>query len=110
MTFFYGVYDAKARRLTYSNAGHNPPVVVRADGSAVRLATGGMVVGLFDHAVFEQDEVPLEPGDRLVLFTDGITEPNRPRARSSGTIGSWRRSSALAPRTRMDCSAPSSTR
>ena len=78
VTFFYGVYDANARRLTYSNAGHNPPAVVRADGSVERLTTGGMVVGVFDHAGFDQGEVLLEPGDRLVLFTDGITEAESP--------------------------------
>ena len=74
VTFFYGVYDSNMRRLTYSNAGHNPPVIVRADGSVLRLAAGGMVVGIVDSATYEQDEVRLDPGDRLVLFTDGITE------------------------------------
>ena len=74
VTFFYGVYDAKTRRMTFSNAGHNPPVVARRDGSISRLATGGMVVGVFEHAAFEEGEVQLEPGDRLVLFTDGIPE------------------------------------
>ena len=74
VTFFYGVYDSTTRCLTYSNAGHNPPAIVRADGSVVRLAAGGMVVGMFDLATYEQGEVRLDPGDRLVLFTDGITE------------------------------------
>ena len=46
VTFFYGVYDSTTRCLTYSNAGHNPPAIVRADGSLVRLAAGGMVVGM----------------------------------------------------------------
>jgi sigma-B regulation protein RsbU (phosphoserine phosphatase) len=74
VTLFYGVYDARRRRLIYTNAGHNPPAVVRADGSIVRLATGGMVVGLIDAVSYGQDEVTLDPGDRVVLFTDGITE------------------------------------
>ena len=74
VTFFYGVYDSTTRCLMYSNAGHNPPAIVRADGSVVRLAAGGMVVGMFDLATYEQGEVRLNPGDRLVLFTDGITE------------------------------------
>src|SRR5262245_52043243 len=74
VTLFYGVYDSKTRRLTYSNAGHNPPALVRADGSVLRLAGGGMVVGMVDAATYEQEEVALGPGDRLVLFTDGLTE------------------------------------
>jgi sigma-B regulation protein RsbU (phosphoserine phosphatase) len=74
VTFFYGVYDSNTRRLTYTNAGHNPPAIVRADGSVLRLAGGGMVVGMVDAATYEQEEVALDPGDRLVLFTDGITE------------------------------------
>jgi serine phosphatase RsbU (regulator of sigma subunit) len=74
VTFFYGVYDSTTRCLTYSNAGHNPPAIVRADGSIVRLGAGGMVVGMFDLASYEQGEARLDPGDRLVLFTDGITE------------------------------------
>ena len=74
VTFFYGVYDSPTRCLTYSNAGHNPPAIVRADGSVVRLAAGGMVVGMMDLATYDQGEVRLDPGDRLVLFTDGITE------------------------------------
>lgn len=74
VTFFYGVYDTNIRCLTYSNAGHNPPAIVRADGSVLRLAAGGMVVGIVDSATYEQDTVRLDPGDRLVLFTDGITE------------------------------------
>jgi serine phosphatase RsbU (regulator of sigma subunit) len=74
VTFFYGVYDSNTSRLTYSNAGHNPPAVVRADGSVLRLSSGGMVVGMVDAATYEQEAVTLGPGDRLVLFTDGITE------------------------------------
>jgi serine phosphatase RsbU (regulator of sigma subunit) len=74
VTFFYAVYDSTTRCLTYSNAGHNPPAIVRSDGSVARLSAGGMVVGMFDLATYEQGEVRLDPGDRLVLFTDGITE------------------------------------
>ncbi len=74
VTFFYAVYDTETRDLTFANAGHNPPLVVSADGSVRRLATGGMVLGVFDAANFEQDRARLAPGDRLVLFTDGIVE------------------------------------
>ena len=77
VTFFYAVYDAGSRALTYVNAGHCPPVVVGADGSVRRLATGGPVLGIFDAATFEQGHVDLAPGDRVVLFTDGIVEAER---------------------------------
>jgi sigma-B regulation protein RsbU (phosphoserine phosphatase) len=74
VTFFYGVVDTDTRTLHYTNAGHNFPILVRADGSVVRLATGGLVLGVAAEAHYEQDSVALKAGDRLVLFTDGITE------------------------------------
>jgi sigma-B regulation protein RsbU (phosphoserine phosphatase) len=74
VTFFYGVLDTDGRTLHYTNAGHNFPILVRADGSVVRLATGGLVLGVATDARYSQDAVGLQSGDRLVLFTDGITE------------------------------------
>ncbi|MEW6365434.1 MAG: SpoIIE family protein phosphatase [Acidobacteriota bacterium] len=89
-TFFYGLYDDVRRTLTYVNAGHNPPMLFRAVGRAggdaqhelqpatgfqfIRLGTGGMVVGLFPDAGYQQETVQLLPGDVLVVFTDGIAE------------------------------------
>ena len=78
VTLFYGVYDASARVLRYCNAGHNPPVLAREDGSIERLATGGTVAGVFEDAAYESGQVRLGPGDRLVLFTDGVTEAGAP--------------------------------
>jgi serine phosphatase RsbU (regulator of sigma subunit) len=60
-------------RLTYCNAGHNPPLLVRYSGTQ-RLETGGMVVGMIKQATFEEETIQLEPGDLLVAFSDGITE------------------------------------
>lgn len=74
ITFFYAVLDAEGHRLTYTNAGHNPPLMARQDGSCLRLETGGAVLGIFRDADYEQASVELWPGDRLVMFTDGITE------------------------------------
>lgn len=74
ITFFYCMLDAKRMRLTYSNAGHNPGVVARRDGSMLRLERGGTVLGPFARCVFEQGEIPVESGDRILLFTDGVTE------------------------------------
>jgi sigma-B regulation protein RsbU (phosphoserine phosphatase) len=74
VTFFFAVYDARSRRLTYTNAGHLPPLLFR-EGKVERLRTGGTVVGLFPTARYEVGEVRLEPQDLLLAFTDGITEP-----------------------------------
>lgn len=74
VTLFYGVYDGATGRLTYTNAGHLPPVIFRR-GSMLRLDGGGTVVGLFPSARYEQVEVQIEPGDMLLAFTDGMTEP-----------------------------------
>jgi sigma-B regulation protein RsbU (phosphoserine phosphatase) len=76
-TMFYAQYDPSARRLTYVNAGHNPPIVLRkrAGSSHVeRLETGGTVVGLLPQFAWEQATVALAPGDLVVAFTDGVSE------------------------------------
>jgi len=73
-TFFYAVYDGATRRLIYTNAGHPPPFYFHR-GKIERLATGGTVVGLFKLAAYEQAVVQLEPGDMILAFTDGMTEP-----------------------------------
>lgn len=72
-TFFYGEYDTVSRRLSFVNAGHNPPVILRGS-EVVRLEAGGPVVGLLPLACYEQAECALAPGDIFVGFTDGISE------------------------------------
>lgn len=74
ITFFYAVFDARSRRLLYSNGGHNAPIVLRRDGSIDRLSSGGQALGIFEEERYEQEEITLAEGDRLALFTDGITE------------------------------------
>src|SRR5689334_5859315 len=76
ITFFYGLLDTERRRFVYANGGHCPPVLMRAGGEAVRLEAGGLMLGPFPDLPFEQGEIELQPGDRLLLFTDGITEAN----------------------------------
>ncbi len=73
-TFFFGVYDEPTATLTYTNAGHLPPIHIH-DGSATRLEVNGMVVGAFDFAAYDESRVSLAPTDLLVFFTDGISEP-----------------------------------
>jgi serine phosphatase RsbU (regulator of sigma subunit)/FixJ family two-component response regulator len=74
ITFFYCLLDGATKRLVYTNAGHNAPILLRRDGSLVRLQEGGTALGLFDDWTYLQDEAELASGDRLVLFTDGVTE------------------------------------
>ncbi|MDT5294422.1 MAG: phosphoserine phosphatase RsbU/P [Acidobacteriota bacterium] len=73
-TLFLALYDDGARTLRYTNAGHNAPVLVRADGSVERLWKGGTVLGAFDSVKFEEGETTLGEDDLLVVFSDGLTE------------------------------------
>ena len=72
-TFFFGVYDEPTATLTYTNAGHLPPIHVH-NGGATRLEVNGMVVGAFDFATYDESRVSMAAGDLLVFFTDGISE------------------------------------
>jgi phosphoserine phosphatase RsbU/P len=74
ITFFYAHLDGSRRELQYVNAGHNAPIVMRRNGSHERLKLGGGVLGLFANQHFDLGNVTLNSGDRLVLFTDGVTE------------------------------------
>src|SRR5215469_16658487 len=67
-------YDPATRKLTYVNAGHNSPVIRHANATTDRLESGGLPLGISDHAGFPSSEVQLQPGDTLVLFTDGVVE------------------------------------
>ena len=72
-TMFYGVVDAETRRLTYANAGHSPPLLVR-DGRLTHLSAGGGVLGIDPHGRWGHESVTLRPGDVVVIYTDGLTE------------------------------------
>ncbi|HSD46426.1 MAG TPA: SpoIIE family protein phosphatase [Pyrinomonadaceae bacterium] len=74
VTAFYAVVNVPNRTLAFSNAGHNPSLLMRNDGECVRLDAGGSVLGAFPNEPFAQEEIQLRPGDRLLLFTDGLTE------------------------------------
>ena len=74
-TLFLAHYDAVTRVVRYSNGGQLPPLVLRPDGSLLRLDQGGTVVGLLDNMEYEEGAVTLEPGDILIAYSDGITEP-----------------------------------
>lgn len=74
VTFCYCTIDAADRRLTYASAGHCPPLVLRGSGAAVSLNEGETPLGIIPDQKYADTEAQLEPGDRLVLYTDGLTE------------------------------------
>ena len=75
VTLFYGIYDPATNEFTYANGGHNPPLIVHADGSSTVLAmTGGVALGVVPSIQYEQTTVALSPGDTILLYTDGITD------------------------------------
>jgi sigma-B regulation protein RsbU (phosphoserine phosphatase) len=74
-TLFLGIYDGATRRLTYANGGHLSPILISNDGSTHLLDCSGTVVGLFDNLSFPEATVQLRPGDVLITYSDGVTEP-----------------------------------
>jgi sigma-B regulation protein RsbU (phosphoserine phosphatase) len=71
-------------RFAYGNAGHNPPLLVRRDGRVERLERGGSALGLFPAMTYEEDERAFDPGDVLVVYTDGLVEARDPGRRQFG--------------------------
>jgi len=76
ITFFFCVLDTKTGDLRFANAGHNPPIVVRASGEAEMLEGGGPVLGILPIASYSEMRINLQKGDMLVLYSDGVTEAN----------------------------------
>jgi len=83
-TFFLARIDPGTRALRFSNAGHNWPVVLKARGGRALLERGGTVLGILEGAQFEEDGFTLAPGDRLVCYTDGVTEATDPAGEQFG--------------------------
>ena len=73
-TFCYAHVDPASRRIVYSNAGHNPPLLIHQNGTVAQLTEGGMVLGIFPDSAYAQAALRMASGDRLVFYTDGITE------------------------------------
>ncbi len=74
VSFFYGELDSPSGQLEYVNAGHNPPILLRASGQVERLKADGLILGVFSGARYAQSRVTLERGDLLVAYSDGVTE------------------------------------
>lgn len=80
-TLFYGEYDVEERVLTYVNAGHNPPLILRQEGDRarlIRLESEGPPIGMFRDTIYEGRSCLLQPGDVFIAYTDGITESSNP--------------------------------
>ena len=78
ISFFFAVFDPRIGELVYSNAGHNPPLLIRHDGSVERLETGGLLLGIFSSTKYEEGRSRMEAGDVLLIFSDGVTEATDP--------------------------------
>jgi len=74
VTCFLASVSPETGRLVYVNAGHNPPLVIRTDGSFERLSEGGTPLGLFDGVEYDSGNAELMPGDVLLIFSDGVSE------------------------------------
>ena len=97
-TLFYGIFEQTTQTLRYVNAGHNPPLVIRQDGSIVRLETGGGPVGLFPNENYQEGAIHLNSGDMILAYTDGVTEATDPDGGEWGEEGV--RQAAVASATR----------
>ena len=85
VTVFYGIYNIRTGEVTYCNAGHNPPHIIKSDCTIEILPKPkSMVVGAFELAKYKEDTLQLEKGDTLVMFTDGVTEAMNPNREEFG--------------------------
>jgi phosphoserine phosphatase RsbU/P len=86
-TLFYGIFDRETRTLRYVNAGHNPAVVLRRDGSILSLESGGAPVGMFPDSNYQESSVQLNAGDLVIIYTDGVVEATNPAGEDWGVEG-----------------------
>jgi sigma-B regulation protein RsbU (phosphoserine phosphatase) len=102
ITFFYGILDAEKKNFIHTRAGHNAPMLVRGNGSIRLLEAGGAAFGLFSDYPYQQQEVALTSGDRILLFTDGVTEAMNT---NGDEFGEERLAELLATHRRLDAAA-----
>ena len=94
VTVFYGIYDLKTGEIDFTNAGHNPPYILHADGTVEMLKSEcNLVLGAIEGMTFKNESLRLNPGDALVMFTDGVTEAEN---KDHEQFGEARLESALA--------------
>jgi serine phosphatase RsbU (regulator of sigma subunit) len=87
ITLFYAVYTPSDGTLTYVNAGQNPPLIRRRDGSFERLLGTGVALGMFDRSTYASALTRIEPGEQLILYSDGITEAENPAGQPLEELG-----------------------
>lgn len=83
-TCFYAVLEAEGNEVRYSNAGHDPPLLFSMNGGTARLRTGGLVLGFLEHVEYQEEVIRMDPGDVLVMYSDGITEAEDDQGRQFG--------------------------
>jgi len=98
VTAWYGVWEPSTGEIVYASAGHNPPLMIRADGMAEELTAKGIALGVINTIKLEERRVTLNPGDVLLPYTDGITEALRSDGTEFGVVGL--QSTAASVRTR----------
>ncbi len=87
VTLVLGIYEPDSGRLAYVNCGQNPPMLRRASGRFERLTEGGMALGMFEGATYTAGSLTLDPGDVLLLFSDGVTEAENPSGVAFDDVG-----------------------
>jgi sigma-B regulation protein RsbU (phosphoserine phosphatase) len=87
ITLFYGVFDIGTGELTYVNAGHTRPLVMRGDATIARLNDGGVALGMFEGSTFQAGRITLAPEDLLAIYSDGITEAENPQGQPFDEAG-----------------------
>jgi phosphoserine phosphatase RsbU/P len=81
ITFFWGVLETESQRFKYVNAGHNPPMLIRKNGSVDKLEKGGLILGIMKNVTaYEEGVCQIEPGDVLLMYTDGVSEAMNPES------------------------------
>jgi len=83
-TLFWAAYDADTSVLTYVNAGHPPPILIGAGGEIERLNSDGFPIGMFANARYTAKDIRMQPGSRLIIFSDGLTTPKTLPGKTSG--------------------------
>ena len=87
VTVWYGMWDTAAGTVRFASAGHNPPLLIHADGTAEQLHARGIALGVVPNVRLEETQVTLHPGDLLVAYTDGVTEALRSDQTEFGVVG-----------------------
>jgi serine phosphatase RsbU (regulator of sigma subunit) len=87
ITLLYAVFDPKTGVLTYVNAGHMPPMLMRSDGTSSRLTEGGIALGMFAHSTYTTGQVTIHPDDLVAIYSDGITEAEDPKGQPFDEAG-----------------------